>query len=103
LRWHGSSGDLLLDRFAHDEYLQILWKSGLVGLAVFLAALTCGANLVRRGRHSVGNRELWAGAVAGLAALAVSSSLDFLWHLAVIPLVGAVLAGVAIPRIEEQG
>jgi len=35
--------------------------------------------------------------VAGLCGLAAASLLDFLWHVPVIPLVGAVLAGLCAP------
>jgi hypothetical protein len=44
---------------------------------------------------------MWGGAVAGLAALATASGFDFLWHLPVIPLVGALLAGLS-SNSEEQ-
>jgi hypothetical protein len=44
---------------------------------------------------------LWAGCAAGLGAMTVHSGLDFLWQLPVIPLTGALLAGLAGPLIHR--
>lgn len=95
LQWSAPDGSVAFDSYAHDEYLQVAWKSGLVGLALLIAMFGAFAARVRRGRRSA--RTLWAGAVAGLCGLAASSALDFLWHVPVIPLVGAVLAGLCAP------
>ena len=96
LQWSAPDGSVMFDRYAHDEYLQVAWKSGVVGLGLLLAMLGAFAARIRRGRHEASS-ALWVGAVAGLCGLAASSALDFLWHVPVIPLVGAVLAGLCAP------
>jgi hypothetical protein len=42
-------------------------------------------------------RGRWAGASAAVTALAVHSGFDFLWHPAVLPLLGGLLCGLAAP------
>jgi O-antigen ligase len=96
LQWSAPDGSVMFDRYAHDEYLQVAWKSGVVGLGLLLAMLGAFAARIRRARREVSS-ALWVGAVAGLCGLAASSALDFLWHVPVIPLVGAVLAGLCAP------
>jgi O-antigen ligase len=96
LQWSAPDGSVMFDRYAHDEYLQVAWKSGVVGLGLLLAMLGAFAARLRRARRETSS-ALWVGAVAGLCGLAASSALDFLWHVPVIPLVGAVLAGLCAP------
>jgi O-Antigen ligase len=96
LQWSAPDGSVMFDRYAHDEYLQVAWKSGVVGLGLLLAMLGAFAARIRRGPRETSS-ALWVGAVAGLCGLAASSALDFLWHVPVIPLVGAVLAGLCAP------
>lgn len=75
---------------------------GLVLTVVLLVAL---ARTVRAGRETAPSPGLWAGATAGLVALAVHSALDFLWHIPAIPLAGAVLVGLTIqatPTAKEH-
>jgi hypothetical protein len=91
-------------RYAHNEYLQVLAELGFVGLALLLALLASLAWTVWRGRPYAPSTAVWAGAIAGLAALAVHSAFDFLWHLPAIPLAGAVLAGLVLPTpIDQEG
>jgi hypothetical protein len=91
-------------RYAHNEYLQVLAELGFVGLALLLVLLASLAWTVWRGRPHAPSTAIWAGAAAGLAALAVHSALDFLWHLPAIPLAGAVLAGLVLPTaIDQEG
>ena len=101
LQWSGADGAVYTDQYAHDEYLQTAWKSGLVGLGLMLAMLFAIGRRIVRGSSGPTSPGTWAGAVAGLAALAVASGFDFLWHLPVIPLVGALLAGLS-SNSEEQ-
>jgi O-antigen ligase len=89
-------------RYAHNEYLQVLAELGFVGLALLVVLLASLAWTVWRGRPHAPSTAVWAGAAAGLAALAVHSALDFLWHLPAIPLVGAVLAGLVLPTALDQ-
>ncbi len=102
LVWRGPDGTVLLARYAHNEYLQMAADLGLIGLALVIALLVTTGPVVWRGRGRAGLApELWAGAVAGLAALALHSAFDFLWHIPVIPLVGALLVGVTLSQPSE--
>jgi O-antigen ligase len=101
LQWSGPDGAVYSDQYAHDEYLQLAWKSGLVGLGLVLAMFVAIGRRIVRGRIGPASPGMWGGAVAGLAALATASGFDFLWHLPVIPLVGALLAGLS-SNSEEQ-
>jgi O-antigen ligase len=89
-------------RYAHNEYLQVLAELGFIGLALLVVLVASMAWTVWRGRPEAPSTAVWAGAAAGLAALAVHSALDFLWHLPAIPLVGAVLAGLVLPTALDQ-
>lgn len=91
-------------RYVHNEYLQVLAELGFVGLALLVVLLASLAWTVRRGRPHAPSTAVWAGAAAGLAALATHSALDFLWHLPAIPLAGAALAGLVLPTaIDQEG
>jgi hypothetical protein len=89
-------------RYVHNEYLQVLAELGFVGLALLVVLLASLAWTVWRGRPHAPSTAVWAGAVTGLAALAVHSALDFLWHLPAVPLAGAVLAGLVLPTAIDQ-
>jgi hypothetical protein len=93
--------NLVSAKYAHNAYLQTLAEIGLVGLALVLALA------VLLGRAVWANRTgscaaVRAGVVAGLAALALHGGVDFLWHVPVIPLTAAVLAGAAMPRTTKE-
>jgi hypothetical protein len=88
--------------YAHDEYLQTLVDLGAIGLALLLALFAALAVTVRRGRGYPHRPGIRAGAVAALAALAVHSGFDFLWHIAVLPLVAGLLVGLAGPAVQEE-
>jgi hypothetical protein len=103
LRWTGPDGGFHLQRYVHNEYLQVTTELGAIGgvlLAWLLAAL---ALLAWRGRVMTSSRATWAGIVAGLAALVVHSGFDFVWHLPVIPLIAVVLIGVLTTPIARPG
>jgi hypothetical protein len=89
-------------RYVHNEYLQVLAELGFVGLALLVVLLASLAWTIWRGRLHAPSTTIWAGVAAGLAALAVHSALDFLWHLPAIPLAGAVLAGLVLPTTSDQ-
>jgi O-antigen ligase len=87
-----SKGHIVFQPYAHDEYLQTLVDLGAIGVVLLLALFIALGRAVVRGRRP---DPLWAAAVAGLIAFAVHSGFDFLWHLAVLPLAGGILAGLA--------
>ncbi|WP_238011520.1 O-antigen ligase family protein [Dactylosporangium sp. AC04546] len=100
--WSDFEGKLVASRWAHNEYLQWLVDLGAVGL-VLLGVLGAAVVVVlRRGRRSGAPPLLWTGAVAAIAALAVHSAFDFLWELAVVPLLFGVLVGMAGPLPGEE-
>jgi hypothetical protein len=103
--WSEPQRGSVFDRFAHDEYLQLVAEQGAIGL-VGLAGLAAGASItIAGGGRRLGRRwGLWAGSVAGLTAFAVHSSFDFLWHIPLVPLLAAVSVGLAAPLAgaEEQ-
>ncbi|MDQ3642935.1 MAG: O-antigen ligase family protein, partial [Actinomycetota bacterium] len=102
LSWVAADGRTLVARYAHNEYVQLLVELGGVGLALLLALLVTVAQAVRSGRRTQPSLPLWAGATAGLVALAVGSGLDFLWHVPAVPLVGALLVGITVPKAKEN-
>ncbi|MFB9181112.1 O-antigen ligase family protein [Dactylosporangium sucinum] len=100
--WSDYEGKLVASRWVHNEYLQWLVDFGAVGL-VLLGVLGAAVVVVlRRGRRSGAPHLLWTGAVAAIAALAVHSAFDFLWELAVVPLLFGVLVGMAGPLPGEE-
>ncbi|WP_327006601.1 hypothetical protein OHA72_04575 [Dactylosporangium sp. NBC_01737] len=52
--------------------------------------------------RTAGPAPLWAGAAAAVTALALHSAFDFLWELAVVPLLLGVLVGIAGPPHGEE-
>jgi len=94
-------GQTFVAEFAHNEYLQLLAEEGVVAVAFLGVAALALSRAVWRRRQDA-DRALWAGAVAGCCALAVHSGLDFVWHLPVVPIVGAVLVGLALASTTDQ-
>ncbi|MGE3288496.1 MAG: O-antigen ligase family protein, partial [Pseudonocardia sp.] len=75
-------GVLVRAEYTHDEYLQVAAETGVVGLG--LAGTALGALVLaaaRRWRDVTG-----APALAIVAAFALHSAADFLWHIPVLPL-----------------
>lgn len=87
LTYVDQAGNLVHAWFTHLEYLQVATETGLIGLALVLAA---GAAL------AYGHRT--PGALAILAALAVHSGLDFLWHIPAIPLLACTAVVLSRPK-----
>jgi O-Antigen ligase len=91
LQW-SVGGQVFTATFAHNEYLQLLLQDGVVGLAVLLLGLVWVFVRLARLRHRATAWSAECG-IACLAALLAQSSLDFLWHIPVIPvLLAAILA-----------
>jgi O-antigen ligase len=94
LAWNDDDGRRLVAHYAHNEYLQSWAELGAVGVAlVFVLA----ASVVREVRRAGPADAVRAAAGAGLAAVALHSGMDFLWHVPAIPLVCAALVAVACP------
>jgi hypothetical protein len=90
----GSATTMYL-HFVHDEYVQVLVELGAVGIVLLATVLGTVAWLLGRARATTASPQVWAAITAALAALAVHSSLDFLWHLPLLPLTAAALAAAA--------
>ena len=100
--WPTPDGNGAVALYAHDEYLQLLVDLGTVGLLLLLALFAAAAATIHRGRRCLHRPGVRAGAIAALAALTVHSGFDFLWHIAVLPLAGALLVGLAGPVHGEE-
>ena len=103
LRWIGPGGGLRVNRYVHDEYLQVLADLGIIGAALLAVFLAAAGRLLWRARVDLPRAAVWAGAVAGVTAFAVHSGFDFLWHVPAIPLTVAVLVGLAVPSTHPVG
>lgn len=80
-------------RLVHNEYAQLIAELGIVGGVLFGLLLVSLTRTLRRA-HAVSPSPRLAGAAAALVALAVHSAFDFLWHIPVVVLLGAVLFGL---------
>ena len=98
LAWTDPDRGMLVARYVHNEYLQVLVELGAIGLALLGCLLASIGLTVWRGRSSAPSSPVWAGVTAGLVALGIHSGFDFLWHIPAIPLTAAVLVGVASPH-----
>lgn len=93
---------LVVAKHAHNEYLQALSETGVVGLAGVLVALGAIGLAVWRARPSTTeSRAIWTACTAGGVAFLVHSGLDFIWRIPLLVTVAFALAAVAI-RSGEQ-
>jgi hypothetical protein len=99
LFWSTPDGHGAAARFAHNEYLQILVDLGIVGAVPLIVLIGAAVVLIRRGD----THPLRAGAIAALAAFAVHSAFDFLWHIAVLPILGGAMLGLAATAARRTG
>ena len=100
--WARPDGNVAIAQYAHNEYLQTLVDLGTVGGVLLLGLLAAIVVTLHRGRRSADRSGVWAGAVAAMAALAVHSAFDFLWHIAVLPLAAGLFIGLAAPATSEE-
>ncbi len=75
----------------HNEYVQLTAEAGVVGLALVLILFALAVRALWRSRGAPDAPKRWAPAVGALAALAVHSAFDFLWHLPVLVLLAGLL------------
>jgi hypothetical protein len=96
LQWE-EGGRLFTATFAHNEFLQLVTQDGLVGLGILLVGLVWVFVRLAQLRGSAGAPTAWAAecGIACLVALLVQSSLDFLWHVPVLPVLMAVVLATA--------
>ena len=87
-------GRLVVAEYTHDEFLQTAAETGLVGAGLAVAVFACLGAAAFRQRRTAGAPF----AAAVLAAFAVHSTFDFLWHIPVLPLV--VVAAV-VPLLDQ--
>jgi hypothetical protein len=98
LRWEGNDdGTTRFFTYAHNEYAQVAAELGLVGVALLALLLVAIARLLWSARATGPAGAAWAGAVAAVAAFAVHSGFDFVWHLPALPLAVMLLAGAVLP------
>ena len=102
LSWTRSDGAVLVARYAHNEYVQVLAELGVVGLGLLLALLAAVSRAIGRSPTRLRMRPVWAGVTSGLVALGVHGLFDFGWHLPAIALTGAVLVGIATTNNRED-
>ena len=102
IEWRDGDGQLVSAQQTHNEYLQLAAEEGVVAPALVVAGLAVVAwalaGRVRRRGRGYALDWLAAGALAGLAALSVHSTFDFVWHVPVVPIVVAALVGAALHR-----
>ena len=79
--------------WAHNEFLQQGAETGVPGL-VLLAALFAWA-LTQAAGGAIG--------AAGVAALGMHATVDYVLHFAAVPVAGALLAGFAAGHVRKQG
>jgi len=102
VRWVDTQGQVTEAQFTHNEYLQLAAEEGAV--APVLVVVGLGVVAWALGRRVAGRwRGDWlaAGALGGVAAFAVHSAFDFMWHVPVVPVVVAALVGAALGPTER--
>ena len=97
--WDTPDGTGAVALYVHDEYVQTLVDVGAIGAVLLLGLLAVLVRYLYRARRLPHRAGIRAGAIAALAAFAVHSGFDFLWHIAVLPLAGSLLIGLAGPAI----
>jgi O-antigen ligase/polysaccharide polymerase Wzy-like membrane protein len=96
LRWTGPGGSLSVDRYSHNEYLQVLTDLGIAGAALAAIFMATAGRLLWRARADLPERATWAGAVAAATAFLLHSGFDFLWQVPAIPLTVGAIVGLAV-------
>jgi hypothetical protein len=96
LRWRGHEDGSQLYAYVHNEYLQVAAELGLVGLVLLALLLVATVRLLWCTRPTGRAGATWAGVVAAVAAFAVHSGLDFVWHLPAIVLTVMLLVGLVL-------
>lgn len=92
----------LLVFYVHNEYLQAMAETGLVGLGSLLVAIAIFAGWAWRRRPAIrtSERAVWAVACAAGTAFCVHGFFDFMWRVPAVVLLAFVWLAVAI---ESRG
>lgn len=100
---HDASGEMSLEQ-AHNDYLELAASGGLVGCGLAAWFVYEFARRARRrlGGRGLSRRGLCAGALAGLAAVAVHSLFDFGLHVTANALACVVLVAVATAEVPSE-
>jgi O-antigen ligase len=101
LTWTGAWLATMHVAYAHDEYLQVLDEAGAVGGVVVLLGFGAIAISLWRARRTIDNAVAFS-CIGALVALGVHSSMDFLWHIPLIPIVGAALIALLFPPTRDR-
>ncbi len=100
---HGSLNEFI--RNAHSLYLETAAETGIVGfvlIAGFLLVLL-GAGVMRALRAPPVPRAVLAAATASLLAFCAAAAYDWVWQLAVVPLVALMLGAAILARDPSPG
>jgi O-antigen ligase/polysaccharide polymerase Wzy-like membrane protein len=94
----------LLVFYVHNEYLQAMAETGLVGLASILIAIAVFAGWAwrRRPGRSSPERAVWAAAVAAGTAFCVHGFFDFMWRVPAVVLLAFVWLAFAVDSKERN-
>ena len=101
LTWTGAWLATMHVAYAHDEYLQVLDEAGTVGGVIVVLGLGAIGLGLWRLRRTFDNGIAFA-SIGALVALGVHSSMDFLWHIPLIPIVGATLVALLLPPTRTR-
>jgi O-antigen ligase len=83
--------------YVHNEYVQVLAETGAIGFVILVCGLAATGATAFRSRRN-GDAVAASGCLAALVALGVHSTTDFLWHVPIISLTGALLVATVLPR-----
>jgi O-antigen ligase len=101
-RLEAAKGDeLVTTRFAHNEYLQTLSETGIVGLSSVVAAIAFFAGSAYRARRAIGADGFTVILASGVAFLA-HSAVDFLWRIPLLVCVLFALYGATVTAIRRD-
>ena len=104
--WARHPGTTEYVRSAHNQYLQTLGETGLIGFLLFAGALFTPAVVGVRRRLRAGmapeQATALAAAAAGFGALLVTLGYDWVWRIPVLPVAGLLLAAVLLQGREPS-
>lgn len=94
-------GAVGVTRYAHMEYLQAFFETGVVGLATVVVAGAIFASWAWRRRRDDGGT--WAVAVAMCAAFAAHGAFDFVWRMPLLVAFAFLWLALAVTSPPETG